>query len=107
MGEEVLGYSCFDIEEKTGKFDSELVSLYLKPSEIGRGIGTTLVKETAKELLSKGRKNMIVWCLSENVNAIKFYEKLGGKKVVEKDAKIGEEYYKEYGYYFDLDSLVM
>ena len=107
MGEEVLGYSCFDIEEKTGKFDSELVSLYLKPSEIGRGIGTTLVKETAKELLSKGRKNMIVWCLSENVNAIKFYEKLGGKKVVEKDAKIGEEYYKKYGYYFDLDSLVM
>lgn len=104
-GDEVLGYSCFHLEDKSGNFDSELVSLYIKPDEKGRGIGTNLLKETAKELLSKGKNNMIIWCLSDNLPAIKFYEHLGGKKVVEKDAKIGDDYYKEYGYYFDLTNL--
>ena len=33
---------------------------------------------------------------------IKFYEKLGGKVVKTKEAKIGDKYYKEYGFYFQL-----
>ena len=49
---------------------------------------------------------MIVWCLSENIDAIKFYEKLKGVKIVEKNAKIGNEKYLEYGYYFDLEKLI-
>ena len=105
-GDEVLGYSCFHLQDKSGKFDSELVSLYIKPQEKGKGIGTNLLKETAKELLSKGKTNMIIWCLSENHEAIKFYEKLGGKIVIEKDARIGDELYKEYGFYFDLASVL-
>lgn len=98
--EEVLGFSCF--KPTSQQFDSELRSLYLKPSEIGRGIGTALFLETCKELKSLGKSNMIVWCLSDNKNAIKFYEKLGGKNVKTKEAKIGDEYYKEYGFYFQL-----
>lgn len=104
--DEVLGYSCFHFEDKSGNCDCELVSLYIKPNEIGKGIGTNLLKETVKELLSKGKKNMILWCLSENVDAIKFYEKLGGKIIIQKDAKIGDELYREYGFYFDLSSVI-
>lgn len=99
---EVLGYACFNPIPNIDQFDSELVSLYIKPSEIGKGIGTSLFLETCKELASLGRKNMIVWCLSDNENAIKFYEKLGGKVVKTKEAKIGDKYYKEYGFYFQL-----
>lgn len=104
--DEVLGYSCFHLTDKSGKFDSELVSLYIKPKEKRKGIGTNLLKETAKELLSKGKKNMIIWCLSENVDAINFYKKSGGKKVIEKDAKIGDKLYKEYGFYFELEKVL-
>lgn len=104
--DEVLGYSCFHLEDKSGNFDSELVSLYIKPALTGKGIGTNLLKETAKELLSKGKQNMIIWCLKENKGAIKFYEKLGGKRVLEKDAQIGDCIYKEYGYYFDLEKVL-
>lgn len=99
---EVLGYSCFNPIPNVDQFDSELVSLYIKPSEIGKGVGTSLFLETCKELSSLGKKNMIVWCLSDNENAIKFYKKLGGKIVKTKEAKIGDKYYKEYGFYFHL-----
>lgn len=101
-GEEVLGYSCFNPIPNIDQFDSELVSLYIKPSEIGKGIGTALFLETCKQLVSLDKKHMIVWCLSDNENAIKFYKKLGGKIVKTKEAKIGDKSYKEYGFYFQL-----
>lgn len=100
--EEVLGYSCFNPTPNVDDFDSELVSLYVKPSEIGKGIGTALFLETCKELKYLDKKHMVVWCLSDNENAIEFYKKLGGKIVKTKEAKIGEKNYKEYGFYFQL-----
>lgn len=100
--DEVLGYSCYHFYDRDHKFDSELVSLYIKPEYKGRGIGTKLLKATIKVLKENDKDNMIVWCLSDNTKAISFYEKNGGKKIIEKSAKIGDEKYKEYGFYFDL-----
>lgn len=99
--EEVLGYSCFN-PEKILEFDSELVSLYIKPSYIGKGIGTALFNETCKELVSLGKNNMILWCLCENNKAIEFYKKLGGKIIKTKKVKIGNNFYEEYCFYFNL-----
>jgi len=104
--EEVLGYSCFSYKTENDKYDSELVSLYIKSSEKGRGIGTELFKETAKELLENHKKNMIVWCFKDNEKAIKFYKDLGGKNVETKKAIIGNEEYIEYGFYFDLEMVL-
>lgn len=104
-GDEVLGYSCFMPEDKDKKYDSELVSLYVKKKEAGRGIGSNLLISTAKELYSLGKHNMIVWCFSDNKSAISFYEGLGGLKVEEKMAKVGDEAYLEYGFYFDLEKI--
>ena len=104
-GDEVLGYSCFMPEDKDKKYDSELVSLYVKKKEAGRGIGSNLLISTAKELYSLSKHNMIVWCFSDNINAISFYEGLGGLKVEEKMAKVGDEAYLEYGFYFDLEKI--
>ena len=104
-GEEVLGYSCFALEDCSGKYDSELVSLYVKTNEVNRGIGSNLLIETAKLLLEHGKHNMIIWCLADNKNGIKFYKGLGGVNVETKEAKIGEQLYKEYGFYFDLETI--
>lgn len=106
-GDEVLGYSCFMKYDKSAKYDSELVSLYVKKEEAGRGIGSNLLIATAKELYSLGKKSMIVWCFSDNTNAIRFYEGLNGIKVEEKVARIGDEDYLEYGFYFDLERIVL
>lgn len=77
----MFGYACFSHKTENDKYDSELVSLCIKPSEKGKGIGTELFKETAKELLKNHKKNMIIWCFKDNEKAIKFYEGLGGKNV--------------------------
>lgn len=99
-GEEVLGYSCFSYNNE--KYDSELVSLYIKPDHLNKGIGTTLFKETAKELYENNKKNMIVWCFTDNESAKKFYTDLGGQIVESKTVTIGDEKYEEVGFYYDL-----
>ena len=49
--------SCFALNDKSGKYDSELVSLYVRTDQAGRGIGSNLLIETAKELLETLYKN--------------------------------------------------
>ncbi len=98
--DEVLGYSCFSYNNE--KYDSELVSLYIKPDHLNKGIGTTLFKETAKELYENNKKNMIVWCFNDNESAKPFYTDLGGQIVETKTVTIGDEEYEEVGFYYDL-----
>lgn len=100
----VLGYSCFNIKENE-KYDSELVSLYIRPDSLNKGIGSTLFKETSKRLHEKNCNNMIIWCFKDNENAKKFYKDMGGSIVEEKLAVIGDEKYEEVCFYFDLDVL--
>ncbi len=100
---EIVGYSCFSTEENEFA-DSELISLYLNPKYTKKGIGTRLLKETIKELKKYNKKTMIVWCLKDNKNAIKFYEKLGGKKEHDKMAKIGNKIYREDGFIFNINN---
>ena len=98
---EILGYSCFDINKKDN-YDSELVSLYIKPEYKHMGIGTLLFNKTIDHLKELGKKNMILWCIKENTKSLKFYEKLGGKKDKEKKAKIGNKEYEEIGITYQL-----
>lgn len=95
----IIGYACFSTEPNEFA-DSELVSLYLDPKHTKKGIGTSLFREVTKELKKYNKKTMILWCIKENKNAIKFYEKLGGIKAFDKMAKIGNKVYQEYGYLF-------
>lgn len=101
---EVLGYSCFNYKTNE-KYDSELVSLYVKNNSTNKGIGSSLLKETAKLLHKENKHNMIIWCFKDNINAQNFYKDLGGNIIEEKRVKIGEEYYDEVCFYFDLDSI--
>ncbi len=99
----VVGYSCFNLE--TNEYtDCELVSLYINPKYTRRGIGTILLRETIKELKGYNKKTMLLWCLKDNKNALKFYEKLGGIKTYSKLANIGGKVYHEDGFIFDIDS---
>ena len=56
-------------------------------------------KEILKE---RGYEEVLLWCLEENKNARNFYEKVGGKLYKERLFKIGNIYYNEVSYKYNL-----
>jgi GNAT superfamily N-acetyltransferase len=53
--------------------------MYVKPAYRKKGIGTRLIKEGIKTIKKKGIKNIRLSVLSENAEAVQFYEKFGFK----------------------------
>jgi len=51
--------------------------LYVKPSYRRMGIGTRLLEEALDTIRKRGLRNVRISVLSENVKAVRFYEKLG------------------------------
>ena len=50
-----------------------------------------------------GRKSMIVWCLRENDEARKFYEKMGGRAYKTGAHRWGDREYDMVSYRYQLD----
>jgi ribosomal protein S18 acetylase RimI-like enzyme len=53
-------------------------NLHVKPSHRSQNVGTALMRAAAEELLLKGIRTGYLWVFQSNVNAIRFYERLGG-----------------------------
>lgn len=71
------------------EYASELFTIYLHPDYLRRGIGRRLMAAVAGSLLAAGSGSMLVWVLSENRPARRFYEALGGRYLTEKEISIG------------------
>ncbi|WGU97547.1 GNAT family N-acetyltransferase [Paenibacillus dendritiformis] len=63
-------------------------NLFVHPDFLGRGIGHLLLDASIAQMNPPVRLK----CVSENHNAMKFYEKKGWKKVMEEE-KMGEKYW--------------
>ncbi len=77
----LIGFVCIypNADEKYG---SLIDNLHVDPSFQGRGIGKNLLKKAADWIETYTPKpEMFLWVLEKNVNAYKFYEKLGAKNV--------------------------
>jgi GNAT superfamily N-acetyltransferase len=61
-------------------FAGELGAIYVLKSHQSRGVGTALVREVVRYLLSTGKTSMIVWVLEQNPYR-RFYERMGGTPV--------------------------
>ena len=55
----------------------EIVSIYLLPEYMGKGLGGDLLERCTEELKKKGFRRVILWVLEENTRARHFYEKHG------------------------------
>ena len=60
------------------------------------------MKKAKKILKEREYKEMILWCLEKNKNARKFYEKQGGILSGKRKFKIGDKYYSEVSYKYEL-----
>ena len=69
-------------------YQGELNAIYILESHQRKGIGRELARIVAKRLSQIEIHSMLVWVLADNP-ACCFYEKLGGKKVNQKEIKRG------------------
>lgn len=80
-------------------WDTEIVYLYglaVKPSNFGRGLGSRLLSEIL-ELISKESISKIqLTVASDNVKAIKLYEKFGFKKINFLEDEYGNGIHREF-----------
>ena len=63
--------------------DGEIDELYLSPEYQGLGFGKRMFRAVRNDFADRGMARIIVWCLSDNVRARGFYERLGGRSVAE------------------------
>jgi len=87
---EIVGFANGGME-RTGNlvYKGELTAIYIQKAHQGKGIGRCLVSAVAARLSQSGIDSMLVWVLVDN-SACQFYAALGGKRVYEKERKIGE-----------------
>jgi GNAT superfamily N-acetyltransferase len=55
----------------------EVYAIYLDPGVIGRGVGRALFAAAVADLVSRGFERAILWVLSDNMRARRFYEAAG------------------------------
>ncbi|MES2068895.1 MAG: GNAT family N-acetyltransferase [Pseudomonadota bacterium] len=81
---EIVGFASGMLlkETKLG-LDAELTAVYLSPSLQRAGIGRRMVQEVAKACRAQGATGLLVWVISGNKPARKFYESLGAELLIE------------------------
>jgi ribosomal protein S18 acetylase RimI-like enzyme len=72
-------------------FDGEIFELYLAPEYQGMGFGSRLFHAGRRDLAVNGLDTMLVWTLSENIRAVEFYRRLGGRQIRRASEHFGAE----------------
>jgi len=88
-------------KEQYGRYDCEIVGLYVDPENQGKGVGKRLFQKMEEEFIARGKRNLIVWTLENTANN-SFYERIGGVKKEKKLLEYGGKLYSGVGFKFDL-----
>lgn len=83
--------------ENDPDYPGELYALYLLEQYQRRGLGRQLMALTARELIQRGANAMLLWVLADNPSR-KFYERMGGQRLREKEITIGQTTLVEVAY---------
>lgn len=98
----IVGIIYFGKPLEEIQYGGEIYDLYVLPAFQKQGIGRQLIKEAINKLGEINCKNIIIWALKDNINARKFYEKIGGKLTSEKSKEIGGEMLDEVSYVLEI-----
>ena len=106
---EILGFCRYsegnDDPENFPNIDCEIRALYVKSNKKRLGIGKKLFEYVVREFKSKGKNQMIIWCLKENFPSRAFYEKMGGELAGIQNSEFGGKEYELVGYKYILENI--
>lgn len=95
----IVGFATFGAERNGDSlYKGELYAIYILKEHQNEGIGKLLFNSVVENLNELNYNSMIIWALEQNINACRFYELMGCKKVNEKYITIGDVKLKEIAY---------
>ena len=100
-GDEILGYAWLETTEDE-EADCEIIALYVRYPKRKMGIGRLLLQDAVRSFQESGKKKMIIWCLKDNTESRRFYEKAGGKEFRTGSHNWGGRDYEMISYLYDL-----
>lgn len=100
-GDRVLGYAWLQAAGDEAA-DCEIVALYVRYSRRNAGIGKSLLRDAIRRFREIGKQRMIIWCLKENHESRRFYERTGGKAFKTGSHNWGGREYGIIAYLYDL-----
>ena len=80
------------------EFLGEVYAIYLLQHARRRGVGRDLFTRATDVLRSRAHPSFLVWVLDVNLEARRFYERLGGRLVAEKSIEIASRPFREVAY---------
>lgn len=86
---EVVGYATCGPSRTNRRFEGEIYELYVDPNYQGLGFGEYLFEGCRAVLDERCHRGLIVWVLSDNHPARRFYEARGGRAIAEMDERLG------------------
>ena len=89
-GGDIVGFSVLGPDRDGAEDTGEIVAIYLHPDVWDRGFGWALMEHSVAELREHGFSRAVLWVLSTNERARKFYETAawiadGGEKIEDWD----------------------
>ena len=98
----LIGYCAGAILHGDGRLaDGEVYTLYVLAKSQGAGIGKGLLAAAARVLAAHGAASLIIWVLSENHRARRFYQHLGGRELAERAVRGWGGGLRETAYHWD------
>ncbi|MDX2101712.1 MAG: GNAT family N-acetyltransferase [Alphaproteobacteria bacterium] len=79
-------------------YDAEIYALYVARTRRGTGIGRRLLGHAAERLALFGHDGVMTWVLAANAGACRFYDRLGGRIVAQKEESMAGAQLAELGY---------
>ncbi|MCO5070278.1 MAG: GNAT family N-acetyltransferase [Rhizobiaceae bacterium] len=84
IGGDVAGYATIGRNRaRELPQQGEIYELYLRPECQGIGLGTRLFAAARARLAAYNMKSLVVWALEDNVGAVEFYARAGGRDIAE------------------------
>ena len=100
--DEVLGYAWNEMIDDEAA-DCEIIALYVRYLKRKHGIGKAMMENSMDCFRKAGKKSMIIWCLKDNYESRKFYERMGGKVYKDGSHRWGNRDYDMISYLYPLD----
>ena len=90
FGDEVAGYANYGRNRARAlTYDGEIYELYPRPKFMGLGLGRQLFDAARKDLAAHSLDTMVIWALSDNEPATRFYRAMGGRPVARSSETFG------------------